>query len=115
MANNQIVLTGNVGNTPELIRHENGFTRCHFSLATDEIFSTQHGEKERRPIWHRIVVTGSKAALVKAAFDRGDQVTVQGRIRYRTFSDREGFIRRITEILASDVKSIQNPFPLKAA
>jgi single-strand DNA-binding protein len=100
---NAVTLVGNLGRKPEL-RYTPAQTPYAFlSVATDDV-SKDGGEQVReRTEWHRIIVWGRTATVCAEYLDIGRQVLVQGRLRTRSWTDRQGVRRWSTEILGDRV------------
>jgi single-strand DNA-binding protein len=78
-----------------------------FSLATDEQWKDQSGEKQRRTEWHNIVVWNKLAETCQKFLTKGKMVYIEGRIQTREWDDRDGNKRRTTEIVASDMRILE--------
>jgi len=102
---NRVFLVGRLGQDPILRYTANNKAVCHFSVATDD---TWGGEKETE--WHDIVTWGRQAETCDKYLEKGYLVSVVGRIRTRTYEDRDGNRRFLKEIIASEVKFIQKPY-----
>ena len=103
MAINKAILVGNLGKDPELRYTASGQAVATFSLATTEKFKNKGGEQQERTEWHNIVVWNRQADLCKRFLAKGRQVYVEGKLRTREWSDRDGNKRRITEVIASQI------------
>jgi single-strand DNA-binding protein len=73
-------------------------------LATSESWNDKNGQRQERTEWHRIVVWGKRAEICSKYLAKGRQVYVEGRIQTRSYDDKEGNKRYITEIIANDVQ-----------
>ncbi len=100
---NKAILVGNLGRDPELSYTQNGVARCRFSLATSESYNNNAGERQERTEWHNIVVWGRLAETVSKFLQKGRQVYLEGRIQNRSYDDKEGVKRYISEINANRV------------
>lgn len=100
---NKAILVGNLGKDPELSYTQSGVARCRFPLATSESYTTNTGERQDRTEWHNIVIWGKLAETVSKFLQKGRQVFVEGRIQNRSYDDKEGIKRYISEINASRV------------
>lgn len=97
---NNIFLSGNIGQKPEL-KHTNGATAravCNFSLAERGL------KKGDETVWHRVVCWEKTAESVAQYMDKGAGVNVMGRLTYRTWKDKEGIERITAEIVAANVE-----------
>ena len=77
---------------------------CELRLATSESWNDKNGQRQERTEWHRIVVWGKRAEVCSKYLSKGRQVFVEGRIQTRTYDDKDGNKRYITEIIANDVQ-----------
>ena len=100
---NKAILVGNLGKDPELSYTQSGVARCRFPLATSESYTTNTGERQDRTEWHNIVIWGKLAETVSKFLQKGRQVFVEGRIQNRSYDDKEGIKRYISEINAARV------------
>ena len=97
---NNVVLIGRLGKDPELKLFENGGKTATMSVATSENYQDKQGEWQQKTEWHRVVVWGEKAQYYADSKHKGDLVSVEGKITYRTYQDRDGQERHMTEIVA---------------
>ena len=98
---NKAQLIGNLGCDPELRATQNGSSIATLSVATSESWKDkQTGERVERTEWHRVVILNNDALckLVERCLTRGSKVYVEGQIRTRKWTDREGVERYATEI-----------------
>ena len=98
---NRATLLGHAGRDPEIRELNNGGRAATFTLATTEKWKDGDGNPVEATEWHRVVVYGPAVKAVEAMLKKGDRVMVEGRIATRTFSDREGTERNVTEIVVS--------------
>jgi single-strand DNA-binding protein len=101
---NKVILIGNLGNDPEMRHIPSGAAVCEFRVATNETWTGRDGQRQERTEWHRIVVWGKQAEACSKYLSKGRQVFVEGRLRTRSWEDRDGNKRYTTEIVASDVQ-----------
>jgi single-strand DNA-binding protein len=76
----------------------------NFSLATNERWNNQEGERQERTEWHKIVTWNKLAEISNQYLTKGQLVFIEGRIQTREWDDRDGNKRRTTEIIASDMR-----------
>jgi single-strand DNA-binding protein len=101
---NKVILIGNLGNDPEMRHTPSGAGVCEFRLATNEAWTDKQGQRQERTEWHRVVVWGKKAEVCSKYLSKGRQVYVEGRLRTRSWEDKEGNKRYTTEVIANDVQ-----------
>jgi len=106
MAINKAILVGNLGKDPELRYTASGQAVATFSLATTEKFKNKSGEQQERTEWHNIVAWGPLAEICGKYLTKGKQIYCEGRIQSRSYDDRDGNKRYITEIVISDMQML---------
>ncbi|MBC74012.1 MAG: single-stranded DNA-binding protein [Muricauda sp.] len=100
---NQVVLIGNLGGDPETKVFDSGSKNAKFSLATNETFKNDAGETVNQTEWHNIVVWGKRVAVVEKYLQKGSEVCITGKLTYRSYEDKDGVKRHITEIKANEI------------
>ncbi|MEO6692465.1 MAG: single-stranded DNA-binding protein [Saprospiraceae bacterium] len=100
---NSVQLIGHLGKAPEITSLEKGKKLARFTLATNEYFTTASGEKQTNTTWHNLVAWDAKAEYIEKNLNKGQEVLVQGRISTRSYEDKQGQTRYITEIIINDV------------
>ncbi|NJK87444.1 MAG: single-stranded DNA-binding protein [Bacteroidales bacterium] len=98
MSVNKAILVGNVGNDPEVRYIESNVPVCNFNLATSEVYKNKNGERVTTTEWHRIVLWRGLAEIAEKYVKKGTQLYIEGRIRTRTWDDKDGVKRYTTEI-----------------
>jgi single-strand DNA-binding protein len=106
MSVNKAILVGNLGKDPELRYTPSGTAVCTFSLATTDRFKNKQGEQQDRTEWHNIVVWAGLAEICGKYLTKGKQIYIEGRIQNRSYDDRDGNKRYITEIVASEMQML---------
>jgi single-strand DNA-binding protein len=100
---NRVTLIGNLGQDPETKTTETGKKVTHFTLATDDGYKNSDGQKVNETTWHNIVAWNGLADIAGKYLKKGRQVAVEGRIVYRTYEDKKGATKNITEIVLNDL------------
>jgi single-strand DNA-binding protein len=103
MSFNKVILVGNVGKDPEIRRFENNI-KASFSLATSETYTPRGGDKVTQTEWHNIVAWRRLAELSENYIRKGTQILVEGKLRYRSYDDRDGNKRYIVEVEADVIQ-----------
>ncbi|MEN8117124.1 MAG: single-stranded DNA-binding protein [Bacteroidota bacterium] len=98
MSVNKVILVGNVGKDPEIRHLDSGVAVASFSLATSETYTAKNGDRVTSTEWHNIVVWRGLADVAEKYVVKGMQLYIEGRIRTRSYDDKEGNKRYITEI-----------------
>ena len=96
---NKIVLVGHLGADPESRFTPSGVAVSTFNMATNESWKNKEGEYEDRTEWHRIVLYGQAAETASEYMKKGQLAYVEGRIRTRSWEDKDGMTRYTTEVL----------------
>ncbi len=104
MSVNKVILVGNLGKDPEVRYTQTGSAVANFSIATSEQWNDREGKKQERTEWHNIVVWGKSAEHCGQYLSKGRQVFVEGSIRTRSYDDKTGVKRYVTEIIAQRVQ-----------
>jgi single-strand DNA-binding protein len=103
---NKVILVGNLGRDPELKSTPSGSKVLEINIATTERFKDKDGNFQDQTDWHKIVMWNQKAEYVAQNTRKGSSLYVEGKLRYRKYTDKEGNERTVTEILADNVTII---------
>ena len=101
---NKVILIGRLGKDPEMRFTPSGKAVTNFTLATNENWTDQSGERQERTEWHRIVTWGKLAENCAKLLSKGKQVYIEGRLQTRQWDDRDGNKRYTTEIVANQMQ-----------
>lgn len=101
---NKVILVGNLGKDPEVRFTPSGRAVAKFPIATTESWMDQENSRQERTEWHNVVVWGKQAESCGQYLAKGRQVFIEGAIRSRSYDDKEGNKRYITEIVAQRVQ-----------
>lgn len=97
---NRVTLYGHLGAKPELKKTAEGKSVCNLRLATNERVPARDGGFAERTEWHSIVVWGASAESCAKFLEKGSGVIVEGSLRTRSYQDRSGNRRYVTEVHA---------------
>ena len=100
---NKIILIGNLGQDPELRYTSSGVAVASYSMATSESWKDQDGNIQEKTQWHKLVAWRKLAEIVGEYLKKGSKVYVEGRIQYRSYDDKNGVKRDITEIVVDQM------------
>ena len=100
MSINKVILVGNVGKDPVVRYFDKGAAKATFPLATSESYTNQQGETITTTEWHNIVLWRAMAEVAEKTVKKGSQLYIVGKIKTRSYVDKEGNNKYITEILA---------------
>jgi len=99
---NRVQLIGHVGQEPEVKNFESGKV-ANFTIATNENYTNAKGEKVEQTEWHRISAWGKTAEIVEKLITKGCYVAIEGKLTHRSYDDKEGNKRFITEVVANEL------------
>lgn len=104
---NKAIILGNIGKDPEVRYTASGEAICNITVATSESWKDKAtGEKKELTEWHRISFFGKLAEICGQYLKKGSQVYVEGSIRTRKWTDKEGVERYTTEIKGDEMKML---------
>jgi len=106
MSVNKVILVGNVGKDPEVRYLEGGTAVCSFPLATSETYRNRDGDRVTTTEWHNIVLWRGLAEIAEKYVRKGSQLYIEGKIRTRSWDDREGNKRYTTEVIADTMQML---------
>ena len=105
---NKVILIGRLGADPEVRYTPDGTMVVNFRIATDESYRNKQGEKVTKTEWHRIVVFGRLAEICGNYLGKGRLVFIEGKLQTRTWDDKDGNKRSLTEVLASNMQMLES-------
>jgi len=100
---NKVQLIENLGNKPEIITLESGKKLAKFSIATNENYKNSQGEKVTNTEWHNLVAWGKTAEIAENYLEKGREIAIEGKLTTRSYDDKDGNKRYITEIVVSEL------------
>jgi single-strand DNA-binding protein len=101
---NRVQLIGNVGNDPEIKTLEGGKKLASLSIATNESYTNDKGEKVEQTEWHRVTAWGKTAEIIEKYVTKGKEVAIEGKLSHRSYDDKNGEKRYITEVIVSGIQ-----------
>ena len=107
MSINKVILVGNVGKDPVVRYFDKGVAKATFPLATSETYTNQQGETITSTEWHNIVLWRALAEVAEKTVKKGSQVYIVGKIKTRSYVDKDGVNKYITEILADVLLNLE--------
>jgi single-strand DNA-binding protein len=99
---NTVQLMGHLGKDLELVTFENGNSIVKGTLATNDYYINSKGEKIEDTQWHNIIAWGKLAQSMSQILRKGNEVTVKGKLTHRSYEDKAGIKRYVTEIIVSE-------------
>jgi single-strand DNA-binding protein len=104
---NKVIIVGNLGRDPEVRYNPNGGAWCTVSIATSRSWKDKtSGEKVEETEWHRVVFNDKLAEIAGEYLKKGRSVYVEGRLKTRKWTDKDGVEKFSTEIVASDMQML---------
>ena len=100
---NKVQLIGKAGNDPEIKSFENDRKLANLSLATNEVYLNDKGEKVEETQWHRISAWGKTAEIIEKYVTKGKEIAVEGKLVHRSYDDKNGEKRYVTEVVVSEL------------
>jgi single-strand DNA-binding protein len=100
---NSVQLIGHVGQEPEIKSLEGGKKLANISIATNEVYYRENGDKVEQTQWHRVTAWGKTADIIERFVTKGKEIAIEGKLSTRSYDDKEGNKRYITEVVVSDV------------
>jgi single-strand DNA-binding protein len=101
---NKVTLIGNLGADPDVRYFPDGNALANVSLATSESWKDRNtGEPQERTEWHRVVIRGKLAEVVKQYLHKGSKIYVEGRLQTRKWQAQDGLERYTTEVVVGGI------------
>lgn len=104
---NKVILIGNLGKDPEVITFDTA-KKATFPLATTEFFKNKDVQKIEQTDWHNIVCWRGLADIAEKILKKGTQVYIEGKLHTRSWEDRDGNKRYVTEVLVENFTVLAN-------
>jgi len=106
---NKVQLIGNVGNDPEIKNFEGGKKLANLVIATKESYKNEEGERLEQTQWHRVTAWGKAAEIIEKFVTKGKEIAVEGKLIHRSYDDKDGEKRYITEVVVNDLLLLREP------
>ncbi|MBD8490994.1 single-stranded DNA-binding protein [Echinicola sp. CAU 1574] len=100
---NKVQLIGRLGAKADFKVLDNGNTMARISLATNEVYKNNKGERIEDTTWHQLVAWGKTAEIINKYTDKGSEIAIEGKLINRTYTDKQGVKKYITEIQVNDL------------
>ena len=94
---------GNLGNAPEVKTIADNKKLAKFSMATNETYKNEKGEKVTETYWHNVIVWGKLAGIAEKYLQKGSEVAIEGKLTNKSYTDKDGNKRYVTEIIANEI------------
>jgi len=99
---NRVQLIGHVGQEPE-VKTVNNKKVANITIATNDYYYNEKGDKVEQTEWHRVTAWGKTAEIIEKFVAKGKEIGIEGKLTHRSYDDKEGNKKYITEILANEV------------
>lgn len=99
---NRVQLIGHVGQEPE-IKTVNNKKVATLTIATNDYYYNEKGDKVEQTEWHRVTAWGKTAEIIEKYVTKGKEIAVEGKLTHRSYDDKDGNKRYVTEILVSEL------------
>jgi len=103
---NKAQIIGRLGQTPEIRTMPNGDAVCNFSVATTEKWKDKSGEVKEETEWHRVSAWGKTAEIIGKYLSKGSLIYIEGKMKSRKYTDKDGIEKTSYEIRATDMKML---------
>ncbi len=100
---NKVQLIGHVGQEPEIKNLEGGKKLATFSIATNESYTNDKGEKVEQTEWHKVAAWGKVAEIIEKYVTKGKEIAIEGRLTHRSYDDKNGEKKYLTEVVANEL------------
>jgi len=100
---NKVQLIGNVGQEPEVKTLGEGKKVANITLATNDYYINDKGDKVEQTEWHRVTAWGKVAEIIEKYVTKGKEIAIEGKLTYRNYDDKDGIKRYVTEVVANDI------------
>ena len=100
---NKVQLIGNVGQEPEVKTIGEGKKVANITIATNDYYFNDKGDKVEQTEWHRVVAWGKVADIIEKYVSKGKEIAIEGKLTHRSYDDKDGIKRYVTEIVANDI------------
>ncbi|MEY2703494.1 MAG: hypothetical protein RLY43_2133 [Bacteroidota bacterium] len=99
---NRVQLIGHVGQEPE-VKTINNKKVATLTIATNDFYYNEKGDKVEQTEWHRVTAWGKTAEIIEKYVTKGKEIAVEGKLTHRSYDDKDGNKRYVTEILVSEL------------
>ncbi len=100
---NRVQLIGRVGQDPEVKSLEDGKKVATVSIATNDVYYKDNGDKVEQSEWHRVTAWGKTAEIIEKYVVKGKEIAIEGKLSHRSYEDKEGNKKFVTDVVANEV------------
>ncbi len=100
---NKVQLIGNLGAAPEIKELDGGKKMARFTMATNESYKNNQGERVTETQWHNVVAWGKVAEIAEKYLSKGKEIAIEGKLIHRSYNDKEGNKKYVSEVQANEL------------
>ena len=100
---NKVQLIGHVGQDPEIKTFDGGKKLAKLSIATNESYKNEKGEKVEETQWHNLIAWGKTADIIEKYVVKGKEIAIEGKLTHRSYEDKNGEKRYVTEVVIDEL------------
>ena len=100
---NRVQLIGHVGNEPEIKTFDGGKKLDNLTIATNDTYRNDKGDKVEQTEWHKVTAWGKTADIIEKYVTKGKEVAIEGKLTHRSYEDKNGEKRYITEVIVNEI------------
>lgn len=100
---NKVQLIGHVGNEPEIKNFDGGKKLANLTIATNDVYYNEKGDKVEQTEWHRLTAWGKTAEIIEKFVNKGKEIAIEGKLTHRSYDDKDGNKRYVTEVIISEL------------
>ena len=100
---NTVQLIGHVGQEPEIKNFDGGKKVANITIATNDVYYKENGDKVEKTEWHKVKAWGKVAEIIEKYVTKGKEICIEGKLTYSDYLDKNGEKRYVTEIVANDI------------
>jgi len=100
---NKVQLIGHLGNDPEITNLDSGKKLAKLTIATNETYKNDSGEKITDTQWHNVIAWGKTAEIIEKYVTKGKEIAIEGKLTHRTYEDKNGEKKYFTEVVANEL------------
>ena len=100
---NRVQLIGRVGQDPEVKTLEGGKKLATITIATNDVYYKENGDKVEQTEWHRVTAWGKTAEIIEKFVTKWREIGIEGKLTHRSYDDKNGEKRYVTEVVVNEV------------
>lgn len=100
---NKVQLIGHVGQAPEIKTFDGGKKVANITIATNDYYINEKGDKVEQTEWHKVCAWGKVADIIEKYVEKGKEIAIEGKLTHRSYDDKDGIKRYVTEVVANEI------------